>query len=123
MPHQDIIRLKNASFYAYHGVATDEQNLGGKFEIDVELRGDFTVAKESDNLKQTVDYEAVYALVGKSVTSKKFYLLETLAHFIAHQVLAAYQQTDLVTVRVRKPHPPVKGVIDYVEIEVAEHRK
>ena len=123
MPHQDIIRLKNASFYAYHGVATDEQNLGGKFEVDVELQGNLAAAKESDNLKQTVDYEAVYALVGKSVTSKKFYLLETLAHSIAHQLLAAYKQIDVVTVRVRKPHPPVKGVIDYVEIEVTEHQK
>ncbi len=32
-----IIRLHNAVFYAYHGVLTDEQNLGGKFEVDVDL--------------------------------------------------------------------------------------
>ena len=25
----DIIRITNAVFYAYHGVASDEQNLGG----------------------------------------------------------------------------------------------
>ena len=37
MHSQDIIRIINASFYAYHGVATDEQNLGGKFEVDVEI--------------------------------------------------------------------------------------
>ena len=29
----DCIRILNAVFYAYHGVGTDEQNLGGKFEV------------------------------------------------------------------------------------------
>ena len=53
MSHQDIIRIKNASFYAYHGVATDEQNLGGKFEVDVEIRSDLSAAIEIDSLKRT----------------------------------------------------------------------
>ena len=28
----NVIRLKNASFYAYHGALKEEQNIGGKFE-------------------------------------------------------------------------------------------
>ena len=35
-----IIRIHNAVFYAYHGVLTDEQNLGGKFDVDVDLHCD-----------------------------------------------------------------------------------
>ena len=54
--HQD----PNATFYAYHGVASDEQNLGGKFEIDVEP-ADLSSAPENDDLQRTVDYEKVYA--------------------------------------------------------------
>ncbi|MBI1805376.1 MAG: dihydroneopterin aldolase [Ignavibacteriae bacterium] len=123
MSHQDIIRIKNASFYAYHGVATDEQNLGGKFEIDVEIRSDLSKAMESDSLKRTIDYEAVYAMIRQIVTSKKFRLLEALANTIASELLTTYPQIDGVTVRVRKPHPPVKGVVDYVEVEVTEHKK
>ena len=34
----NVIRIKNATFYAYHGVMADEQNLGGKFEVDVEMQ-------------------------------------------------------------------------------------
>ena len=119
----DIIRIKNAAFYAYHGVATDEQNLGGKFEVDVEVQVDLSAAAERDNLKQTVDYEALYALIQKVVTVKRYYLLESLAKTIAQGILTAFTPVAVVTVRVRKPHPPVKGVIDYVEVEVTEQRR
>jgi len=57
MIEYDTIRVKNAVFYAYHGVMEDEQNLGGKFECDVEMRCDFAAAVRSDSLAMTVDYE------------------------------------------------------------------
>ena len=122
MHSQDIIRIKNASFYAYHGVATDEQNLGGKFEVDVELQADLSEAIAHDSLKQTIDYEAVYVLIQKIITAKKYYLLEALANTIAKGILSEFPSSEVVTVRVRKPHPPVKGVVDYVEVEVSESR-
>lgn len=118
----DVIRIRNASFYAYHGVASDEQNLGGKFEVDVEIHGDLSAAFESDNLRQTIDYEAVYTFVQKTVTQKKYYLLEALAGTIARGLLQQYPSIQTVKVTVRKPHPPVKGVVDYVEVEVTEPR-
>lgn len=122
MPRNDIIRIKNASFYAYHGVASDEQNLGGKFEVDVELHGDFSAAGEHDNLKLTVDYEAVYAVIKKTITQKKYYLLEALAKSIIDRLMEQFQLIQAVKVTVRKPHPPVKGVVDYVEAERTETR-
>ncbi len=114
----DIIRIRNASFYAYHGVATDEQNLGAKFEVDVDLRSDLTAAKVSDDLRQTINYEAVYGIIKSVVTSKKFSLLEALAHAISEGVLERFERIEEIRVRVRKFHPPVKGVVDYVEVEV-----
>ncbi len=118
----DVIRIRNAVFYAYHGVASDEQNLGGKFEIDVELSADLSSALENDDLKRTVDYEKVYGLVHSVVTSKKYFLLEALANTIAKGIMRSWPVVDSVVVRVRKPHPPVKGVVDYVEVEISEHR-
>jgi len=118
----DIIRIKNASFYAYHGVASDEQNLGGKFDIDVELSGDLSAACESDSLKSTVDYEAVYTHIQRTVTQKKYYLLEALANAIAQVLMNQFPVVQSVKVTVRKPHPPVKGVVDYVEVEIIRSR-
>ena len=31
----DKIKIKNMQFFAFHGVAEEEQSLGQKFEIDV----------------------------------------------------------------------------------------
>ena len=119
----DRIRIRNAAFYAYHGVARDEQNLGGKFEVDVEIQGDLSAAFHTDSLKSTIDYEAVYALIQRTVTQKKYYLLEALANTIAEGLLMEFSAIDAVIVTVRKPHPPVKGVIDHVEVIVSRGRK
>ena len=122
MHSREIIRIKNASFYAYHGVAVHEQDVGGKFEVDVEIQSDLSAAITTDSLKQTIDYEAVYSAIQRTVTSKKFTLLEALANSIARVLLNEFAPMTSVTVVVRKPHPPVKGVVDHVEVEVTQHR-
>ncbi|TAK61193.1 MAG: dihydroneopterin aldolase [Bacteroidetes bacterium] len=118
----DVIRIKNATFYAYHGVLADEQNHGGKFEVDVEIRADLSSGITQDSLKRTLDYEKLYAVIQSTVTAKRYYLIETLADTILKNILREFPQVDDIVVRVRKPHPPIKGVVDYVEVEVSEKR-
>ena len=122
MIERGLIRIKNAVFYAYHGVKQDEQNLGGKFEIDIDIACNMAAAVEADSLKRAVDYEKAYDYLQQIVTSKKYYLLETLGDTIALGLLHEFQGIDEVTVRIRKPHPPVKGVVDYIEVELTRKR-
>ncbi len=122
MPELNVVRIKNAVFYAYHGAVEDEQNLGGKFELDVDLYCDLSPAAESDSLRKTVDYEKVYAFIQQIVLAKKYYLLEALANTIAKGLLREFFNIEVVTIRIRKPHPPVKGVVDYVEVEITHKR-
>lgn len=119
----DVIRLRNAVFYAYHGVLSDEQSLGGKFEVDVDLYSNLARAAHNDSLKQTVDYERVYDSIKTLVLGKKYFLIESLAATIAEGLLKKFRTLREVVVRVRKPGAPVRGVIDYVEVEIRRKRK
>ena len=122
MKKLDIIRLHNAVFYAYHGVMSDEQNLGGKFEVDVELYCDLSGAKEKDSLLQTVNYEKVYGVMKQTVIGKKFFLIEALAQSIAAGILKEFPEVQKTTIRIRKPGAAVHGIIDHVEVEIESAR-
>jgi 7,8-dihydroneopterin aldolase/epimerase/oxygenase len=118
MSEENIIRIKNAVFYAYHGAFKDEQNLGGRFEVDIDMHCDFSEAARRDDLERTVDYEKVYAVVKQLVEENKYFLIESLGYKIADGILEHFKGVQKVQVRVRKNNPPVRGVIDAVEIEV-----
>jgi dihydroneopterin aldolase len=117
-----IIRLHNAVFYAYHGVLLDEQNLGGKFEVDVDLYCNLSRGAKSDHLDDTVNYERVYDCIRTIVLQKKHFLLESLASAVGRGILKNFSKVHSVIVKVRKPSAPVKGIIDYVEVELTETR-
>jgi dihydroneopterin aldolase len=114
----NIIRIKNASFYAYHGALQEEQNMGGKFEADVDIYTDFSEAAAKDDLRLTINYHDVYKFIYKLVHEKKYYLIETLALTIADELLKKYSNIKKIAVRVRKHSVPVGGVLDCVEAEV-----
>lgn len=117
---QNIIKIKNARFYAYHGVFAEEQNLGGKFDADVDIYTDFSDAAKHDDLHKTVNYAEVYKFINNIVHEKKYYLIETLATVIADSLLKHYPQIKKIAVRVRKNNVPAGGLIDYVEAEVVK---
>lgn len=114
----NIIRIKNASFYAYHGAMAEEQNIGGRFEADVDIYTDFSKAAETDDLEMTINYDEVYKFITELVYEKKYYLIEALATVIAERIIKKFEGIKKVAVRVRKNNVPVGGVLDCVEAEV-----
>jgi 7,8-dihydroneopterin aldolase/epimerase/oxygenase len=114
----NIIRIKKATFYAYHGVLSEEQSVGGKFEADVDMYTDFTTAALHDNLKETIDYHKVYKFMYRLALEHKYYLIEALAHRIAVELLKEFTTVQKIAVRVRKNSPPLGGVVDCVEVEI-----
>lgn len=118
----DKILLNGAHFFARHGVSDEEQRLGGRYVVDVELERDFSRAATSDDLADTVSYSDVYRTVREIVEGKSFRLVETLAETIAQQLLARYS-AQAVMVRVKKQPPPTNGIIDYAGVEITRRRK
>ena len=118
----NIIRIKKASFYGYHGVLSEEQSVGGKFEADLDIYTDFSSAAEKDRLKETINYHSVYKLLYQLVLEEKHYLIETLAVKIADKMLGTFPKIQKVAVIVRKNNPPLGGVVDCVEVECIKER-
>jgi dihydroneopterin aldolase len=113
----DVIRLHNMPFYGRHGVNPEEQALGQRFEVDVELLLDTRPAAQQDDLRLTINYAHVYREVKRIVEEERFDLIETLAETIAMHLGQRFAP-DAIRVRVRKPHAPIRGVFDYVAVEI-----
>ncbi len=118
----DKILLIGAHFYARHGVSDDEQRLGGRYVVDVELESDLARAAATDNLADTISYADVYRTVREIIEGQSFRLIETLAETIAQALLGRYAAKS-VTVRVKKQPPPMNGIIDYAGVEIVRERK
>lgn len=117
----DRIVLHNMRFEASHGYHEHERQSTQPFEVDVELELDLQPAGSADDLEQTVDYAAVYAVVRQVLDGPPVRLLETLAEEISRDVLAAFD-VGTVTVRVRKPGVDLGGPLDYAAVEIRRSR-
>ncbi|HUU53726.1 MAG TPA: dihydroneopterin aldolase [Armatimonadota bacterium] len=111
------IRLSSISLYGSHAVTPAEREVGRPFEVDVELALDLSTASETDDLGATVDYAAVCEIVRRVHEAGPYHLLEAMAGRMAKEILGAFA-VDEVTVRVRKPHPPVGSVVGAAEVEI-----
>lgn len=121
MPN-DILRINNMTFHAFHGVWEEEQEIGQRFEVDLELNVDAARVAESDKLKHTVDLSAIFEKVEAVVVKGKFRLIETMSERIANEILKDFPVTN-VLVRVRKPHAPIRGIQDGIEVEIRRARR
>ncbi len=117
----DVIRLNEMVFYGYHGVSAAEKETGRRYEVDCELETDLAPPGETDSLKDTVDYVAVFEKIREIVEGKAFSLIESLATHIAKVILDEFP-VFRVTIRVRKVIPPIAGNIDNIEIEVTRRQ-
>ncbi|ANY66470.1 dihydroneopterin aldolase [Paenibacillus sp. BIHB 4019] len=118
----DRMLVKGMQFYGYHGVFAEENRLGQKFGVDLELLLDLEKAATMDDLEATVNYAELHALTKKIVEGAPFKLIEALAGSIATQLLAAYTMINEVTVRVTKPNPPFDIHFDGVTVELRRKR-
>lgn len=115
----DKLVLKNMVFYGYHGAFSAEQELGQRFEVDLEVYTNLQAT--GDDTELAFNYVDAYTLVKDIVEEREFSLPEALAETIAGQILSMFDVKQVV-VRVRKSFVPVGGVMDYLEVEITRPR-
>jgi 7,8-dihydroneopterin aldolase/epimerase/oxygenase len=113
------IVIKGLRDLGIHGVLPEEQVRPQPFEVDIELTVDVESAGESDALEDTVDYSAVAEAVSRVVTSERYFLLERLATRIA-EVCRVDERVTGVVVTVRKLHPPVRAMVEFVAVRIEQ---
>jgi dihydroneopterin aldolase len=117
----DRIVLRNMQFTGRHGYYDHELETPQPFEVDIELVMNLQPAGVDDDLEKTIDYGRVYAIARQIVESTSFRLLEGIAEAISHEVLTAFEVTE-VGVRVRKPKVQLGGPLDHAAVEIWRRR-
>ena len=112
------IQLEGMEFFAYHGHYREEQIIGTKFIVDLEMEFDTAEAEHSDHLGDTVNYQEVYQVVKREMEINA-HLLEGVARRIMDSVTRLFPQVHSVKVKIAKVNPPLGGKVKQVSCILA----
>ncbi len=111
------ISLEGMEFFAHHGCLKEEQVIGNKFIIDLQIETDTSQAEISDDLEKTINYQEVYFMVKEEMATRSR-LLEHIARRILERISHEYPQIISAKIKVSKLNPPVGGKVERVSIEL-----
>ena len=111
------ISLRNARFHAFHGVLPQERRVGGDFLVTVRVGYPLERAMETDNVDDTLDYSALYALVEREMAEPSK-LLEHVAGRIVKAITASFPKVTSVDLELTKLNPPMGADSEGAAVEV-----
>lgn len=114
----DIISIRDLAFFAYHGAMEEEQRLGQRFYLDIDLGVEVQEAGLSDDLEQTVHYGHLAMDIEATFTKQTFKLIESAAESICSMVLNKYSAVKKVKVSIKKPSAPIPLNLGYPAITI-----
>ncbi len=117
-----VIKIEDMEFYAFHGHYREEQIVGNRFLVDLEMETDMTKAAATDNLEDAVNYQAAYRIIREQMRIKKSNLLENIASRILDALFSSLDGIDRATVRIRKMNPPMGGPIKSVSVTMTRKK-
>ena len=119
----DRIILKDLGFYGYHGVFAEEERLGQRFFIDLEIGLDLSAPARTDRLSTGTSYGDVYDVVKQTFEGERTKLLEALGQNIVDALFMAFPTVDWVIIRISKPEAPIAMVRGEAAVELHRKRK
>lgn len=113
------VLLEDVIFHAHHGLFDEETIVGGKFEVNLSVETDFSLAAEKDQIEGTVNYVALYNLVKEEVQQPSK-LIEHLAGRIVKRIKNEFTEVLKVHIKISKLNPPISGEVGKVSVEMEE---
>ncbi len=117
----DVIELRGLRIAALCGALPEERVRRQPFSFDIDVHADISMACQSDDLADTINYGALTADVQAMVEAEQFTLLERMAERVAEVVLAN-PQAQAVDVAVRKLRPPVPEMLETSGVRIHRSR-
>jgi 7,8-dihydroneopterin aldolase/epimerase/oxygenase len=118
----DKIKLNEMEFYGYHGVFPEENKLGQRFRVSVELHLDLRKSGQSDDLEDSVNYADVYSISKSVVEGETLNLVEAVAERISSEILRTFSVVESCKITLIKPDPPIPGHYRSVAVEITRSR-
>lgn len=114
-----LIQIEGMEFFAYHGCFKEERVIGTRFMVDVVIETDTSEAETTDDLKKTVNYQAVYKVVKTEMTEKS-HLLEHVCRRIVNSLHAHFSEIRNVKVKLMKLNPALAngGKVKQVSVTI-----
>lgn len=114
------ISIEGMEFFAYHGCFSEEQVIGTRFQVDMNIITNTEKAELSDNIGDTVNYQTIYLLI-KDKMLEKSHLLEHLARKIINTLKEQFPQIEKIDVKVSKLNPALTfgGKIEKVSVTLS----
>jgi len=115
------VSLQQAAFFAYHGLYPEEQLLGNKFEINIDVLFETPDNLSKDEITDTVNYERLYAIAAAEMDQTRK-LLETVVHAIVSKIRVEYPFAVQIIVELKKLNPPLKGSVGSSSVTIIDKR-
>ncbi|MDR2651924.1 MAG: dihydroneopterin aldolase [Prevotellaceae bacterium] len=103
-----IIEIENMEFFAHHGCYEEERIKGNTFLVTLKIEADITLASESDNIIDAVNYQTAYNIV-KEEMAVPSNLLENVCFRILTALYDKMTDIKKATVKVSKLNPATMG--------------
>lgn len=121
MTANDRISLTGMRFHTRVGLLPHERQIPQPLELDLTVWLPLHGAGEAQTQVPQLDYRVLYAMVADTIGGSHHRLLEALCEKIARNALTL-DGVERVAVAARKPHAPIGGPVDHVEVYLERSR-
>lgn len=99
------------------GVSVDERRTEQSLFLDIELETAIAAAVSSEELTDTIDFNAIAAVIREVAGQREYRLVEALADEVAGQLLQAFPAVTHLGLEIRKRSPALGAGACFVRIE------
>lgn len=123
-PKKDVnkgrIGLEGMAFFAPIGLQEEDKIIPNEFLAAVYITTDFSTVVKSDDLNDTLNYEAIFWAT-KIEIEKDAHILEEVAERIAANLKSKHDNIIEITVNLKQKNPPARGIIPQIAVSKTQN--